>query len=902
MKRFLRKLCTLVSHFRSDSDLEEEMRIHLEMEAEGRFAVGVSEQEARRLAQLNMGNTLLAIEKVRDGEWMTAFEGWYRDFVFGLRALKKSPVFSVTAILTLALGIGVNAAIFSFLYGLVLRKIPTRAPSELVELGFDSTADTKEVHGTYLPYRIFAALRHEITSLDGISGWIPWNVSVQEKQGALGQYAAGLVTGDAFEVIPMRPYMGRLMAPFDDVRGGSAQGWPVVLSYGFWNDHYAADPRIVGKQITVSGALATVIGVMPPGFKGVWPGTDIKIYLPIEFANILANADVLNDSNSLFGPQVIGRLKPGVSVAKANAEFARLQKSLLARFIPAKFLHLPYFEGVYTKVVSVPTGLPTYITHVYAKPLYLMQALVGLVLLLCCVNVSGLMMSRVYSRKREFAVRTALGARTWRLVRQYLAESFVIALAGSALGALLAWHGCDIMLRFFRDPMMGSAMSVHPDQSILYFAGLLAVLTTVLLGALPAWRAGRADPGELLKSRTGMGGKQHIAGRAFVPVQIALSLVLVALASLLSQSIWKLRSEKTGFDIDHVTIQNAPLSFLNLKGETMLNLYGRIIDKLDETPGVRAASATSRTSMTGEDVMSRFQALGSGAVQMENVALAFDDVAPGYFETMKIPIVSGRAFTKSERSLNVCVLNESAAIYLFPREPALGQYVKAMDEKQFPLGTTCRIVGIAADAKFSDVRQGPPRTIYFPASLERFDQHIGQMVFLINSDSKASAMAAFRKALAEYAPSVPLVLFVTLREQMDAALGSEELITLLSDFFGVMALLLSALGLYGLLSSSVVQRTAEIGMRVALGANRRLVLRMILREAFGMLGWGMLAGAIALVFALRFVAGMLHGVSSFDPLTLLGVALTLTATTFIAAFLPAFRAATLDPMIALRAE
>ena len=817
-------------------------------------------------------------------------------------ALKRNPVFSVTAILTLALGIGANVAIFSFLYGLVLRSLPTRAPSELLELGFASTADTSGVRGTYVPYRMFERLQHELTSFDGISGWDRTRVLMEDEQGSLRLYDAGLVTGNAFEVIPIRPYIGRLIATFDDVRGGPAQGWPVVLGYGFWNDHYGKDRRIVGKHVRISGALVTVIGVMPPDFRGVWPGTDIKMYLPVGFVKEVEKEDVLNDPNSLFGVQAIGRLKPGVSGAKAAAELASVRRRMLAEFIPVKFQHLPFFEGAYTKVRPVRSGLPTYITHVYANPLYLMQGLVGIVLLLCCVNVGGLMMSKVYARQREFAVRVALGARTWRLVRQYLTESFVIAIAGSALGAIIAWRGCDIMLHFFRDPMMGSAMDVHPDRSMLYAAGLLAVLTTVLLGALPAWRAGRADPGELLKSRSSLGGKRQIAGRAFVPVQIALSLVLLVMASLLSQSIWKLRSEKSGFDVDHVTIQNSPLYLLDLNGPAMLNLYQRIIDRLDEMPGIHAASATSRTSMTGEDVMSRFQAMGPGANHEENVPMAFDDVAPGYFETMKIQVVSGRVFTKSERSLNVCVLNRSAAEFLFPHQEALGQYVKATDQKQFPVGTTCRVIGIAADAKFSDVRQGAPRTIYYPASLERFDQHIGQMVFLINSDSKALAIAAFRKALAECAPSVPLVTFVTLREQMDASLGSEELITLMSNFFGVMALLLSALGLYGLLSASVAQRTAEIGMRMALGADRGLVLRMILREALGMLGWGMLAGAITLVFAVHFVATMLHGISSFDPLTLLGAAAVLLVITLTAAFVPAFRAATLDPMVALRAE
>jgi predicted permease len=872
------------------------------MDTEDRRAGGVSEEEARRLARLELGNTRVALEKVRDGEWITAFEGWSRDMASGVKALRKNPLFSFTAIVTLGLGIGVNTAIFSLLYGLVLRSLPTRAASELVQIGLASRADDSGVGGTFVTYRMFQSLQKDLTSFSGISGWDADEVLMEDNQGSLRAYSAGLVTGNAFDVVPIRPYIGRLIAPFDDVRDGPGHGWTVVLSYGFWNDHYAKDRGILGKQIRVSGTLVTVIGVMPPDFKGVWPGTDVKMYLPLQFVKVLAREDVLNEPDSLYGFSAIGRLQPGTLVAQANAEAVRLQKRLLAQFVPVKYQHIPFIEGAYMLVSSVRSGLPTYITHTYAKPLYLMQGLVGIVLLLCCVNVGGLMMSKVYSRQREFAVRTALGARAWRLVRQSLTEAFVIAIAGSGLGAFLAWRGCDVLLRFFRDPMMGEAMDVHPDRSMLFIAGFLAVLTTLLFGALPAWRAGRADPGELLKSRTSLGGKHRIAGRTFVPVQIALSLVLVVLASLLSQSVLKLRSEKTGFDTDHVTIQTSPLYLLRLKGEAKLNLYQRMVDRLSEMPGVRSAAVTFKTPMTGEEVMSRFQALGNGSNASENVPMAFNDIGPAYFQTMKTRIVSGREFAKNDRSLNVCVLNQSAATFLFPHQQALGRYVRATDEREFPVGTTCRVIGIAADAKFSDVRQGPPRTIYFPLSLQRIDDHLGNLVFLINSGSKLSAIAAFRQMLAELAPTVPLVTFVTLREQMDAALGSQELITLLSNFFAIMALLLSALGLYGLLSASVAQRTGEIGMRVALGADRRSVLQMILREALGMLGWGVLAGAIVLVVAIRFVGAMLHGVSGFDPLTLIAVAIVLTVVTFAAAALPAFRAATVDPIQALRAE
>jgi predicted permease len=450
--------------------------------------------------------------------------------------------------------------------------------------------------------------------------------------------------------------------------------------------------------------------------------------------------------------------------------------------------------------------------------------------------------------------------------------------------------------------MMGEPMEVGLDQSTLVFAGGLTVLTTLAFGVLPAWRAGHADPGHLLKSRTSLGGKSHIAGRTFVPIQVACSLVLVVLASLLSQSVLKLRSEHTGFDTDHVTIQTSPLHLLKLKPEARLNLYQTMVDRLAAMPAIRSAAVTFKTPMTGEEVTSRFQPRYDRSKQTQDFQLAFNDVGPGYFQTMQTRIVAGREFAKNERSLNVCIVNRAAAISLFPGEDALGQYVRATDEREFPVGTECRIIGIAEDAKFSDVRQGPPRTIYFPLSLQRMKTALGNLVFLINSGTKSEAVSAFRKALAEEAPTLPLVAFVTLREQMDAAIGSEELITLLSNFFGFVALALSALGLYALLSASVVQRTGEIAMRVALGANPRLVIRLILREAVALVVAGLAAGGLGLVFVGHLVTAMLHGVSAFDPVTLLSVAFTLIAVSLVAALLPALRAAMIDPIRALRIE
>jgi predicted permease len=830
------------------------------------------------------------------------FDDLLGDLRFGLRMLRKNPVLALVAVLTLALGIGANTAIFTLLYGLVLRSLPAHNAGELVKVGIASRAEP-ENEGQFMTYAMLLAFEKEQTSFQELSSWDADDVLMKDGEGLVQRYESGLVSGNAFGLLGLQPYRGRLLAPYDDVRGGPTGGWPVVLSYAFWQGFYGGAEDIVGKQMTISDTLITVVGVTPPEFKGVWPGEDVKMYLPLQFARVLTKrADALESIDRPYGVSVIGRLKPGVTLAHTNAELAQLQQGLLNQFIPERFRHGPFFEKAYMMVSSARNGLPNYLTHTYAKPLYLMQGLVGLVLLVCCVNVGGLMMARVAARQQEFAVRTALGASSQRLVRQAFTECFVIAIAGSALGALGAWYGSGLLLRFFRDPMMMEPVSVHPDKTVFWITAFFAVATTLFFGILPAWRTTRTDPGSLMKTRTSLGGRGQIAGKMLVPVQVGLSLVLIVLASLLSESVIRLRNEQTGFDLDHVTIQTSPLYVLGLKGEAKLNIYQRMVDRLREMPAVDSAAATSQTPMTGVKITADFQAVSDGPNPPEDAQMPYNDVGPGYFQTMRTRIIEGREFDRNDRQLNVCILNQSAAEFFFPHQPALGRYVRSRPNNDFPQKFECQVIGIAEDAKFYDLRQGPPRTLYLPLSKERIDTELGNLVFLIHTPTKAQAVAAFRKTLSELAPTVPLVIFVTLREQMDAALGSQELITLLANFFGLLVLLLSALGLYGLLSASVTQRKGEIGVRVALGASRGNVLGMILREALVLLGWGTVLGAVGLFFTTRFVDAMLHGVTAHDPATLTMVAGVLIVVTILAALVPALRAARLDPIEVLRAE
>jgi predicted permease len=899
MKQWLWQLWTRFGRFRSDADLEDELRVHVEMQAEDHVAAGMPLIEAQRRARLHLGRAPSIIERVHDQDLITALEGWYRDLLFGFRNLRKNPAFCLTAILTLAFGIGANTAIFALLYGLLLRSLPVADPQQLVHIGLISGASQYNDAQSVIPYRMLQQLRTQQHSFAEISAWRGDAVIMQDGEGTLRIYTAGLVSGNAFPLLGMRPYLGRLIAPSDDVRGGPAEGWPVVLSYGFWTDRFGADPQIIGKRITVSNVPVTIVGIAPPDFHGVWPGNDPKVYLPLQFVTAWLGKDVLNTPGSLYPCAAIARLKPGITIRAASAEMALYQKGLLRQFIPAQYQHLPFFEKASLRVKSARSGLPTYFGHIYSEPLFSMQGLVVIVLLLCCVNVGGLMMSKVYARQREFAVRTAIGAARWRLIRQYLMESFAIAFAGAALGAVAAWYGSPALLHFFRDPMMYQAIDIHPDRMVFWATGLCALATTLLFGTLPAWRAGRSDTGVLLTSRTAVGGRSQIAERAFVPIQVALSLVLVTLATLLSQSLIRIRSQHNGFDVNHVTIQTPPFNLLPQKGDAKLDLYQKMVDRIDQMPGIRSAAVTWYTPMTGTQSTSQFEALSNNANPPGDSHMAYNAVGPGYFRTMETHILKGREFEENERNPNVCVLNQSAADYLFPLQQAIGGYVRSKDPKEFPEPVSCRIIGIAEDAKFASLREPSPRTIYFPLSTKTIND-AGNLVFLMNSGTKAQAIAGYRKALSEIAPTIPLVLFATLRDQMDAALGSQRLITTMSNLFGALALFLSALGLYGLLSSSVTQRTGEIGVRIAL--ERGTILRMILSEAFGLLGAGVLLGAVALFFAIRLIKEMLFGVSAFDPIRLIATLALLMIVALFAAALPALRASSVDPMQALRAE
>jgi predicted permease len=899
-------LARLINVFRAEKvsdDVNRELEFHLAERADELTAAGHTAQAARLEARRRLGNYTVQHENIRERDLLVWLESFLADVRYGVRALVKQPVFALTTVLTVAIGIGANTIVFTLLHGLLLRSLPVTAPQELVRINL--ALDTDKVGGR-ADYGMLKRIDELDRTFAGISAWRDHQVPVEDADGTLRHTEVAFVTGNAFDLLGLRPRLGRLLTPADDVPGGPTEAWSVVLSDRYWRERFDADASVLGKTIRISGQPVTVIGVTLSSFHGVWPGVEPAMYLPLHYLSVISKKDIVSPPDSRVGVSGLGRLKPGLLVSDARADLTIHERRLIEEFETDRPPEVR--RRLRLQVESGQTGLPTMFREQYSGPLYLMQGLVGVVLLLCCVNVSGLMLSKLHERQHEFAVRTAIGAGSLRLGRQYLTESSLIAVAGAALGAAVAWYGTPFMLPFFRTPMQGEGMQLEPDQTVFLVTALSAIITTLFFGALPAWRAARGNPAGVMKSRSA--AQRPTSGRAFVAVQVALSLVLVMMAALLSQSLLRLQNEHTGFALDQVTIQTAPLHLLGRQGDERLDVYDRMVERIGRSSNIQSVAVTWYTPMTGFQSNGRFEAF-DGASTPRTSTLAFNHVSPGYFRTMTTRILDGREFEPRERRRDVCVLNEGAVRTLFPGQSALGQYVRTADNSGLDIArggsggrllsapVVCRVVGIAEDAKFGSLREAPPKTIYFPLTPDLRD---GNLVFLLNARTKAAAISAYRDALREIAPTVPLVRFVTLREQMEAALGSQRAITFLSTFFGVVALLLSSLGLYGMLSSNVSQRTAEIGIRSALGASRASILRMILSEAFRLAVIGVIIGGVGLFFTVRFIEKMLYGVTSFDWPTLVGVGVTLAVVILLASFWPARRAASVDPLIAIRTD
>lgn len=891
----------IFSRERFRAELQEEIESNIAERAAALVVQGVEPERAAQQARRAFGNTTLARERSVEIWQFRWLHSLWADFKFALYQFRKSPGYLITAILTLALGIGANTAIFTVIDDVMLRSLPVEKPKELIGLGYLTPQDKHISFVQFWP--ILDYLKPRLQGVADISGWNGSMVTFPDDQNTLRSIGANLVTGNAFQLLGVKPRLGRLLMPSDDIPGGPIGGWPVVLDYDFWRANFHADPAIIGRQLRITGHSAVIVGVLPPDFHGISIDFPQKIYLPLHFFSALAatpSEDPFQHPEN-FGLVTIARMKPGTTVDMINAQMETLSPFVMHDLLPQRLRNLPAFQNAHLAAESVASGFSE-IARQYSRPLLLLQGIVLTVLVLCCVNLGGLQMARLQSRQHEFAVRSALGAGRARILQQCLVESLLLALFGAIFAMIIAWFSVGMIAGFFTPPGSGEALLLRPDVHILLLTAAFTLLTTLLFGMLPALVAGRVSLIPVLKSKGINVRRDLLRQRLFIPAQFALALVLVFTAGLFSHTLLRLRNNHAGFRAEHVLEVCAQFQALKKNPEEIMQLYRSITDAMRASPGIQSAAYTWVTPVTG--FAPRVKAHNMASPHNDH-AVTFNDVSDGYFATIGTHLLSGREFLPEDRDRSVCIVNQSAVRLLSSGGVPIGDSLKIETvDRGIQFTATCRIVGVVEDAHYSSLRDSAPATVYFPACASTVGAggYSNNLVFLIQSARPIDAMDAYRNALGRFAPTTGYSVFLPLEDQVDQSIGTERLIAILSNGFACVALLLSGIGLFGVLAIRVHQRMPEMGVRIAIGATRFHIVYLVLREALSMVSIGTLIGVVLILLSSSFTRRFLYETSPMQGTVVTSAFLVLAGVALLATLLPARRAAALNPTEVLRSE
>jgi predicted permease len=899
-----------------DADLERELRSDLELEEEEQRESGLSQEDARYAARRALGNTTLIKEQTRETWGWAPFERLLQDLRFALRQLLRAPGFTLTAVSILALGIGAVTAVFSLIDAALLKMLPVQNPEQLVQFKSTSpafpTADPNSPITSAFSYPAFRTMSRQTQVLSGLIAFRRLYSIDFEVDGHSGLANGQVVSGSYFSVLGVRAIRGRTILPIDESVAGQT---PVaVIGYDYWRSRFALDPNIVGKKILLNNAAFTIVGVTEPEFYGLQPGAKIEVSVPLT-TTVLVNpalaasgtpADVLNSPyrNWLW---VIGRLQPGVGREKAIAAlqpvFAQLMRDLAAAVAgqlgdsPARRQGILDFR---LQVDPASQGLAV-LRQQFSKPLWIVMTVVGLLLLITCANVANLLLARANAREREFAVRLAMGAGKVRLTRQLITESIVLGVAGGAAGVALAYWGSSSLLALMAHGRSPLALRVHPDLTVLGFALAVSLLTAVVFGTIPAWRATDVNPSRGLAQSTRSSTnarERHGLGKSLVVLQVAVSLVLVVGAGLLARSLTNLKSFYPGFNPENVLLFHVDPTIIGIKD--VLPLYERMLSRLRQIPGVRSASLSVHAPLSTNVSDSSLKVQGATPRQGEDLApVNIEPVAPDYFVTMQTLVLQGREFSNSDRdgAPKLAIVNQSTARHFFGDADPVGRYVSIPAYRGD--ASWLQIVGVVQDVKVHDLRESSTLMLYVPM----FQAPEGGATFeLRTAMDPAYAQNAVLGAVHEINGRLPVYAVKSLGDQLDDSLVEQRLVASLSSAFGVLALLLTCVGLYGLMAYTVNRRTSEIGIRMALGAERGRIARMVLRQTALLVACGLVLGLPAAFFASRLIASQLFGLNPSDPVTFLAASAVMAAVTMLASFLPARRAASVEPMQALRSE
>ena len=905
LRRSLLRLANALRPALGEPDLQRELSSHLQLLQDEFERRGMSPDDARTAATRALGGVAYAKDLHRDARSFAWLDDARRDLQYGMRALRRTPGFATVVVLTLAVGIGANTAIFSVVNALMLRTLPVRHPEQLVEMLFRYPGDPRINSYGWNDYERFRDQSHAFADLMALA----LDRFQVNRPGHAPEVLDGMyVTGNFFNGIGLRPAIGRLIAPSDD-RPRSGAPPVAVISWSFWQSHFDLDPAVAGSTVIVDAVPVTVVGVTPREFAGVVAGIDPPLWMPVGAEPVIAKPSRL-EAGSL-SVALMARLKAGVTREQAQAEMRVLDRARVEQ-LEARG-HDPQWRRATMDVEPTGAGL-SILRERFSSPLLLMMGAVGVLLLLVCVNIASMLLARGAARRREISVRVALGAGRLRVVRQLLTESLLLSMLGGAIGVVIAYWGAHVLAAVItsgRSPVglqETLRIPVSLDVHVLVFAAVATLGTGVLFGLVPAWQAFVCAPSSSLRdigvAAETKGWKR--AGQWLVVAQVALSVILLTSAALFVRHLTRIRSDGLGFQPDSVLQVSLDWSRSGRTPTERRQLYQQLLDRLGATGGVRTATLAAMTPISGA-AGSRFISVNGVPERPDNRRrVDLNDIAPGYFEALGTPLLTGRDFTREDEGHpRVAIVNETMAHDYFGRSSPLGRQLTFEGQTE-PI----EIVGLVADAKYRDLHETPPATVYLNALQ---DNGAANLIVVVRTDAPPmSVVPNVRRTMRDVLPDVPLAAISTLSQQLDASILPERVIAMLSELFGIVAALLAGIGLYGLLAYTVTRRTNEIGIRVAIGASSRHVNRMVLTSALGLVATGLMIGIPVAFSAIRYVSSVLTLIAATrdtpptrSPDTVIPIlfaSAALVAVAITASYLPARRAAHIDPVAALRCE
>jgi predicted permease len=825
-----------------------------------------------------------------------------QNLMYAFRTLRRNPGFAAVVILTLGLGIGANTAIFTVLDQILLRALPVQKPAELVMLDGPGAFRGRTQGEHVFSYPMYQDLRDRNEALAGLLARMSASVTLTHK-GLAERAESEIVSGNYFDVLGVRPAVGRLLSAEDDrVRGAHPV---VVLSHGFWKRRFAADPSILNQVLHVNGVPMTVVGVAPPGFVGTDVTGAPDLFAPLMMkAQVTPNWDDLDNRRSRF-LQVVGRLKPGVSPEQARASLNVLYAQILQTEVEEAATNVPppFRERFLARKLEVLPGMRGHsdLREQFSTPLLVLMGMVGLVLLIACANVANLLLARAAYRQKEIAVRLALGAGRNRIVGQLVVESLVLSLLGGIAGLLLALWTSDVLVRALPFESAARALSTGPDLRVVAFTFAVALATGLFFGLVPAWQSSRPALTSTLKNESTSVTSGHPKARlrkGLVVAQVAFSLLLLIGAGLFTRSLANLRRLDPGFRADQVLTFAMDASLNGYSQERIRSLVQSLQERLASLPSARQAAFSENGMVTGADWSRTIKLPGYTPQEGENMNPNINRVGPGFFSALGMPLVAGREFTDRDAAgaPPVAVINETMARKHFPGRMPIGERFFFAGEETGPI----EIVGVVKDGKDVTLREETKRFVYTPYAQ---GDELGYATFYVRAAGDAGALAdSARAAVRQIDSNLPLFNVKTMRTQVDESLFTERAVALLSACFGILATLLAAVGLYGVMAYTVGQRTREFGIRVALGAERGRILWLVLREVAVLAAIGIALGLPSAMGLARLAQSQLYGLSPADPATLAGAVLVLACAAACAGLIPARRATRVEPMVALRYE